>query len=234
MLELHFSADSGIAGNTLLPHRLTGHEGINEGFRFELESLATDATIELKSMLGVGVEVGIKSDGGDTHSICGLVTEVHQEGSDGGFASLRLVIEDGLSILRLRKTSRVFMDASVLEVTQTILDGHLSINPVLAKALTVDNRCQKDYTERPFWMQFGESDLAYLRRIWAREGISYVIQPSAGISTDQPQHTLVLFDDPLDLDANTAATVRFHRADGTGFLAPQSWCVLFSSKKAPF
>lgn len=214
LLKLSVASSAGIPAGTLLPHRLSGHEAINQGFRFELEGLSNNAHLELKTLLGVGIQVSLLTDAGEERNICGLVTEVHQEGGDGGFAAYRLVIEDGLSVLRLRKTSRVFMDASVLDVTQTILDGHLENNPALAGAFSLDNRCQKKYSQRPFWMQYGESDLAYLRRIWAREGISYVIKPSEGGSDGQPQHTLVLFDDVMDLDENAVGTVRFHRADG--------------------
>ena len=215
LLKLHFAAEAGIAEGTLLPHRLTGREGVNEGLHYELVALSTEAGLELKTLLGAAVLLEIQSDDGDPHAVCGLVTEVHQEGSDGGFSAYRLVIEDGLSVLRLSRKARVFVDRSVGEITERILSAHREGNPVLAGAFMVENRCGKDYAQKPFWMQYNEGDFDFLRRIWAREGISYVIRPGEGSSPDHPQHTLVLFDDPMDLDGNAAGTVRFHRADGT-------------------
>jgi type VI secretion system secreted protein VgrG len=214
-LKLHCSSDAGIPAGTLLPHRLTGHQGINQGLHLELEVVSNDASLELKTLLGVAVQVSIVTDAGSEHELSGLVTEVHQEGSEGGFASYRLVIEDGLSILRLARSARVAMDVDVLDLTDTILQAHLDDNPVLAAAFQVDNRCKASYPDRPFWMQFNETDADYLRRIWAREGISYVVMSAEGSTPDHPQHVLVLFDDPMDLDQNASSTVRFHRSDST-------------------
>ncbi len=215
LLKLHFAADTSIVENTLLPRRLTGHEGINQGLRYELEVLCNDAFLELKTLIGVPVQVSILTDDGDERALCGLVTKAHQLGSDGGFAVFRLVIEDGLSVLRLARTSRVAMNVSVLELTDRILKAHLETNSVLAAALTVDNRCRENYPARPFWMQANETDFDYLCRLWAREGISYVVVTSPDSSTDHPQHSLILFDNVLDLDVNASEKVRFHRADAT-------------------
>jgi len=64
-------------------------------------------------------------------------------------------------------------------------------------------------------MQYNESDLDFLKRLWAREGISFVLMPAAESTVEHPQHALVLFDEPRDLDANVCGVARFHRADGT-------------------
>jgi type VI secretion system secreted protein VgrG len=215
LLKVHLSADSVIPENLLLPHRLTGHEGINQGFRYELECLSSNTYFELKSFLGIPIEVAIFIDTGGERSICGLVTAAHQEGADGGFANFRLTIESGLDVLRERINARVWMDIDVLDLTKRILADHLSGNEVLKASLAVDYRCTKNYASRPFWMQFNETDLDYLKRIWARDGISYVVEPSKNSTHDHPQHVLVLFDDEYTLDVNESQTMRFHRSDGT-------------------
>lgn len=215
LLKVNFAAGSGIPANTLLPHRLTGSEAINVGFRYELKALSSDVHLELKSLLGIPVEVTLVTDAGTDRELCGLVTEAHQEGSDGGFAVYRLVIESGLSVLRKRINARVFVGIDVREVTRRILSEHLDRNAVLKAAFAFEDRCTGTYPTRPFWMQYNESDLDYLRRIWAREGISFVLQPSVESSPEHPQHTLALFDDVYRLEANASATARFHRADGT-------------------
>jgi type VI secretion system secreted protein VgrG len=215
LVKLRLAAGSCIPANTLLPHRLTGHEAINEGFRYELEAVSSDADIELKCLLGVPVEVTILTDAGAEHGICGLVTEVSQVGADGGFATYRLVIESALSALRHRRACRVYTATNVRDLTKKILSEHIDGNAVIGASFHVDDRCAAEYVERPFWMQYNESDFDYLKRLWAREGISFVVVPSAESSGDHPQHTLILFDDPMDLDANTCGAARFHRADGT-------------------
>ena len=215
LLKLNFAAACGIPADLLLPHRLTGREAINEGFRYELDAVSSDANIELKTMLGAPVEITLLTDAGAEHEICGIVTEAAQVGADGGFATYRLVIEPALSVLRHRRTCRVYTATNVKDLTRRILQEHIDGNPVLGSCFRIDDRCAAEYVERPFWMQYNESDLDYLRRLWAREGISFVLQPAEESTADHPQHTLVLFDEPGDLDANTCGTARFHRADGT-------------------
>jgi len=215
LLKLHFASGAGIPEQTLLPHRLTGWESINDGFRYELECLAASVDLELKQFLGVPAQIEILTDAGAPRVIAGLVTSVGQEGSDGGFSRYRLVLESALAPLSLRRTHRVFLNLSVLDIFQQVIQEHLDGNPVLAASLDLDNRCLGTYAPRDFVFQCGESDTAFLRRILAREGISFVFVPAADGSTDLPKMNLTLFDDPKDLDPSEAASVRFHRADGT-------------------
>jgi type VI secretion system secreted protein VgrG len=61
-------------------------------------------------------------------------------------------------------------------------------------------------------MQHNESDAAFLRRLWKRQGIGSFIRPGqSGTSIDSatPSHTLVLFDTPQSLAQNAAGAVRF-------------------------
>jgi len=109
----------------------------------------------------------------------------------------------------------VFLQQDVAAVTEALLAGHLADNAVLQAAFSLNNRCTGSYPQRQFWMQAGENDTDFLRRIWAREGISFVIQTAPDSNGAFPQHQVVLFDDPSQLDENPAGSVRFHRADGT-------------------
>jgi len=215
LLRLHFAAGAGIPENTLLPHRLTGFETVNGGLRYELVALSSDADIELKTLLGVPVQIEVLTDQGGDRVIVGLVTSVRQEGSDGGFASYRLVVESALAPLGLRRTWRVFLNQTVLDTVRQVVQEHLENNSVLAASLDLDLRCTGQYPQREFVIQCGESDAAFLGRILARDGISFVVSPASDSSADLPKMTLTLFDDPMDLDPNEAGTVRFHRADGT-------------------
>ena len=215
LLKVAFDAQSGLAEGTLLPHRLVGREAVNEGFRYELEALSSDVNLELKRLLGVPVEVTILTDAGTERELCGLVTEARKEGSDGGFAVYRLVIESALAALSHRVTARVFTATDVRALSSRIIGEHLQANGVLASSFALVDRCTREYPSHPFWMQYNESDFDYLRRIWAREGISFVVLPAESSSSDHPQHAVVLFDDPMTLDVNPSASARFHRADGT-------------------
>ena len=93
LLTLHFAEDSGFPEDTLLPHRLTGHEGLSKSFRYELSCFSADAHLELKELLGQGIEVSLLLADGSQRLYTGLVTQAQHKGADGGFARYDLSIE---------------------------------------------------------------------------------------------------------------------------------------------
>ncbi|WP_005032239.1 type VI secretion system Vgr family protein [Holophaga foetida] len=215
LIELHFSADSGIPEGRFLVHRLRGSEAINENFRFEVETLSQDAHVPLKTLEGVPVEISILTDSGGKRLICGVITEVHSEGSDGGFSAYRLVVEPVTAALRLGRSSRIFLQKTDLEIAKLLINEELANNSVFAATLHLEDRCLKTYPLRDFAFLCDENKWDFIRRRLAKIGVSFVILPHPDSSPEHPQHSLILFDDPRDLDKNEAGEVRFHRADGT-------------------
>ena len=213
-IRLRFDADSGIAPDLLLAHRLSGTEGLSTGYRYELDCLSADMHIELKDLLGQPVEIGLLLPEGGERIMAGLVTSAQHLGGDGGFATYRLLIEPALATLAHRMNSRVFQDKSVPEIVTTLLEEHTAANPVFANSFTTDNQLSREYPSRSYCLQYRETDLAFIHRLLAEEGISYRFT-FKGEADATPQHTLVLFDDADSLDANSQPAIRFHRADGT-------------------
>jgi type VI secretion system secreted protein VgrG len=216
LLTLRFPAAAGISAQSLLPQRLRGEEHLSRCYRHELECLSADAFIELKDLLGQPVEVGILQADGGTCSLCGIVTSATHAGADGGLARYTLIIEPALAMLTHRCNSRVLQDQSVPDIVTTLLDEHIAVNPVFASAFRVESHLRKEYPARSYCLQYRESDLAFIERLLAEEGISYRFTFSSSSNDDAvPLHTLVLFDDWQTLDANDQDRIRFHRADGT-------------------
>lgn len=215
LVGLHPSLNAGFPDGTLLARRVTGWEAVNEGFRYEVEVLSPDAFLELKALEGVPVQVALLTAGGARREINGVVMEVRSEGSDGALAAYRLVVEPVTAALKHARAWRVYLGRTDLEVARQLLDEALRDNPVFAACLGVDNRCRGRFPVREFIFQCGETPWDFIRRRLAGIGVSFVFAPAKDGSSDCPQHTLVLFDDPRDLDGNEAGTVRFHRADGT-------------------
>ncbi len=214
LLKTQFAPDAGLPANALLPYRLTGSEGICEPLHYRLQCLSTDIRLPLKAVTGVPVAFQITDFTGSSRTICAIVTGVDQLASDGGFVLSELTCEDGLSILRERVTWRVFPSKSVVDITNDILTAHIQGNSVLAGAFRLDTgSLQESYPKRAFTMQAGESDAAFLMRLWRQEGISWYFSHS--INDGWPVHTLHLVDNPHSWKDNPAGTVRFHRADAT-------------------
>ena len=223
ILKLRFGEGSGVGESTLLPQVLRGREALSECYRYELDCLSPDTHLELKLLLGLPVEVSVLLADGGYRVLSGLVTEARQLGSDGGFAKYGLVIEPALAILRHRTNSRVFQDKSVPEIVGTILDEHIASNAGFAQSFQHRALLSKDYPQRSYCLQHGESDRAFIERLLREEGISYRFSFSEETDTRNddseqqavPTHTLILFDDAYVLDAAAQEKIRFHRADGT-------------------
>jgi len=232
LLTLRFSAASGFRQETLLPHRLSGEEGVSGGYRYVLDCLSADTHLELKSLLGQPAEVSLRLPDGGSRLLTGLVTRAAQAGADGGFAKYVLTLEPALSTLRHRRNSRVFQDKTVPQIVAAVLDGHLATNPAFPGAFQYRNQLSKDYPSRSYCLQYRETDLAFIERLLAEEGISTRYRHGAdparsrrvgeedtaspGEADTLPQHTLILFDRNDDLPSAHPddPSVRFHRTDG--------------------
>ncbi|MFT3848872.1 MAG: type VI secretion system tip protein TssI/VgrG [Propionivibrio sp.] len=240
LMKLRFSASSGLGEEALLAHRLVGEESLSAGYRHTLDCLSPDTQLELKRFLGQPAEISLRLPDGGHRLFTGLVTHAAQAGADGGFARYVLTLEPALALLAHRRNSRVFQDKSVPQIVCALLDEHLAANPAFPGVFQYHSLLSQDYPVRSYCLQYRETDLAFIERLLAEEGISYRYQHgpdpdtsirrahASGRSEDTlPQHTLILFDRNADLPPVRAdapepsrraspcrPVLRFHRSDG--------------------
>ncbi len=202
----------------LLVKHVKGEETICGGIEYRLLCVATKAGLPLKAFNAMAVELQFVTDRGNLHSVCGIVAHAAEGESDGGLATYQLVIRDALALMEARVNTRVFRNASEIDITNTLLREWLQINPVLAGAFDFKLLQTKSCPAREFTMQYNESDAAFLRRLWKRRGLAWFFEACEGRGTRADSvrgHRLVLFDAPDALQQNAAGTVRYHRDDGT-------------------
>uniref|UniRef100_UPI0025D5ADDD type VI secretion system Vgr family protein n=1 Tax=Iodobacter sp. TaxID=1915058 RepID=UPI0025D5ADDD len=204
--------DGAAWGEQLLPQRVTGSEGINQAYCYQLECLSPDSHLELKSLLGLPVVLSVIDANGAAIERCGIVSKAELLGSDGGFAKYALTIEPPFSLLRYRRTSRVFQDLSVAQIIKQVLAEHQALNPVFASVQTLELQLSGTHPPRSYCLQYRESDFDFLLRLIHEEGISWRFKHLAG---DSPQVQLILFDDVYALPETADSAVRFHRSDAT-------------------
>nr|WP_320132447.1 type VI secretion system Vgr family protein [uncultured Holophaga sp.] len=214
LIRLHLPSDSGFTAGMLLPHRLRGREGVNEDFRFELELMADSAHHPLESLQGLPIMVTVLTASGRQRELCGVVTEVRSEGSDGGAAYYRIILEPATVALRHTRCSRLLFGQSDLDAVLLLLNEELQANPVIAQCFHIENRCRSSYPVREMISLVNESKWDAIRRLLARSGISYTYISSDKSSPASPQHTLVLFDNPAQLESCACGAVPFHRVAG--------------------
>ena len=217
-IRLRLSMEHDIADNVLLVKHVNGVETICGGFEYRLMCVATRAGLPLKQFNAVAAELQFVTDSGGLRSVCGIIAHAAEGESDGGLATYQLIVRDALAMMERRVNTRVFLGASEVDITNTLLREWQQKNTVLAGAFDFELLNLKSYPAREFTMQHNESDAAFLRRLWKRRGLAWFFRAgseSGAGSNPVPVHTLVLFDNGQPLKENAAGTVRYHRDDGT-------------------
>jgi type VI secretion system secreted protein VgrG len=215
-LRLRLAGEQEVLANLLLVQQVTGQATICGGFEYRLFCVASQAGLPLKMFNAMAAELQFVTDRGGLHSVCGIVAHAAEGESDGGLATYQLVIRDALALLEARTNTRVFRDASEIDITRVLLRECLQHNPVLARAFDFRLQTRESYPRRGFTMQSNESDAAFLRRLWKRRGLAWFFEAGDPVGDGMVRgHRLVLFDDPRTLGQCSAGTVRYHRDDGT-------------------
>jgi uncharacterized protein involved in type VI secretion and phage assembly len=217
-IRLRLTTAKGVADDLLLVKHVSGVETMCGGIEYSLLCVSGQAGMELKQFVANPVELQFVTDTGRLRAVCGIVGGVIEGQSDGGLATYQLLVRDAFSLLEHTCNTRVFRNASEVDITHILLREWSAANPVAARTFRFDLGALKKYPSREFTMQYNESSAAFLRRLWKRRGIAWFIE--AGMASDRGSdeaafHTLVLFDDPMSIKANSAGTARYHREHGT-------------------
>ena len=225
LLKLKLGGPAVSLADKLLVSCFNGKEQISECFEYTLELLSDDTHIELKSLLGAPATLQLLTDQSghesagslwqvsDTHyrTFSGIVQNVKQLGSDGGFSKYAVTIVPALKLLDLRRNSRVFQDKTVPQIAELIFKEHQANNPLLQWQFNLS----ETHSPRSYCVQYRESDLDFVHRLLREEGLYYHFeQPEQG---ETGQHMLVITDDHYSLAPNAASTIRFHRNNATEF-----------------
>lgn len=181
-------ADLGSGG--LLVEAFIADDVLNDlGFR-DLIVLSTSAHIELEQLLGQAATLHITQADGTRAAFSGEISEVAILGSDGGLARYRVRLSPWLWRLGQVRNSRVWQDKSVVEIVDSVLSAYLprarwrwseEVSAFVAGNLF-----------RAYCCQYRESDLGFLRRILAEEGLNWRFEQTA----DGP--AMALFADSSD------------------------------------
>ncbi|RIX75393.1 type VI secretion system Vgr family protein, partial [Acidovorax cavernicola] len=173
----------------LEPVRLSGHEGLNGLFAYELllktpdalglSGVSLAADFDLDAFIGREISCEIELDGSIPRQINALITDAALWGEEGRHAQYKLTLRPWLHLATLRTDCRIFQDLNVVQILDALLSGY---------AFPVDKRLIEHYPVRDYQTQFNESDFAFFTRLCQEWGISYHFEHSGG------KHRLVLSD----------------------------------------
>ncbi|QID17457.1 type VI secretion system tip protein VgrG [Nitrogeniibacter mangrovi] len=186
------------------------------GFRIELSALCPRADIAPQQLIGQPVRLDLQTSGSRTERrpFHGHVTRFERTGANGGFARYRLVIEPWLAFLGHRKDSFVFQDKTVFDIVDEVL-GDWQGQGALVPAWRWEVADRSIYPQRSYTVQFEETDLAFLRRLLADEGLFCWFEHRADDSSALGAHTLVIADHNGAFVDNPQAHIRFTQPGAT-------------------
>ncbi|MEO7329887.1 MAG: type VI secretion system tip protein TssI/VgrG [Minicystis sp.] len=172
------------------PHELTvvslrGREAISELFRFEIEVIGADPSLDFDALLGAAAHLRLTRDSEERH-VHGVVAEIALGDAAESAGRYRITLVPRAYLLDLGADCRVFPDASAREILEDLLR---------ARGLRdVRFSLHEAHEPREIVVQYRESDWALLSRLMEAEGIRYLFHHDAETCT------LVLSDAPSTHD----------------------------------
>ncbi len=195
--SLHFfELTTPLGPDVLHLERIRGEERISGMFHLGLEMVSENLALDLASLIGQSVTVGIRlaDDGTDHRYLNGVVGRVAQGGTREGWAIYYADVYPWLWLLDFDADCRIFQDQSVPDIVEEIL-GDPDLDALVKDKVRIDRSgLTATYEPRAYTVQYDETTLAFIDRLLAGAGIAYYFQHA------EDQHTLVLVDDPSSLE----------------------------------
>ncbi|MGJ7530015.1 type VI secretion system Vgr family protein [Variovorax sp. GB1P17] len=207
--------------NAVVVERFTGIEAINELFDFTIDTLATSSEFDPFALIGEELSLRLLLVNGNFRTWHGCLTAVDALGGDGGLARYRLHLQPWLATLGLRRDSFVYAAKNVQDIVSEVFADHTaaSFGFEVTQELPVRSTC----------VQYRESDLAFVLRLLAQEGLSFRFEHeqskggeggissggSANNNAAPSHHRLVIFDREAKAPDCALPEIRFHRVDAT-------------------
>lgn len=186
----------------VLVERFQGEESIDALFRFEVDVIAEIAALQFDHWLGTELSLTVIDPAGEPIVRHASVVAMSELGSDGGFTRYRLTLMPWAAWLTSRQDCWVFQNKTVLDIATELLADYPQAN--WQYQVTVPLR------QRSLCIQYQESDWAFLCRLFAEEGLSFVFDhlPDAADGT-QSRCQLRVFDAKTELRDCPASPIRF-------------------------
>ena len=207
-------------------------EELSTPWTLDLVTLSPRVGLNLQAMLGQPVTLQTALADGSLYPRSGIVTQATAESSDGGFARYRLTVRPWIALLAHGRRSQVWQEQNLVDIIESVfaryaaqatyakwrwaddVSSHLAQSPFLGSGGGSGHA-------RSYTVQYRETDLAFVNRLLAEEGISWRIEQGDDKSADSAQ-TVVLFADsasatscPEDTSSQSGSS---HSGSGAGLL----------------
>lgn len=182
-----------IDGAPWLVHDVRGREAVGEPFSFEVVARAED---DAAAEIGAEARLAWPTEEGVARTVTAIVDAVEERAGAGddrrssrGATVIRLVPR--LAALADNLDHAVFLDEDALDIAASVLGAH---------GVRLERRCERPLPRRAQCVQAFESDLAFVTRILADEGILWFLhpeEPDVLVAVDNPGGFAPLAGGPL-------------------------------------
>lgn len=174
--------DTPLGEDVLLLRAVSGHEAISQLFRFQLDLLSEDDSINLEALLGKNVTIYVQKPDGEVHWN-GYISRFSQGTRDQRFTHYRAEMVPWLWFLTRTADCRIFQNKTVPQIIEQIFKD---LGFTDYKLMLYGSFRKWDYC-----VQYRETDFNFVSRLMEEEGIYYYTthDPAGG------RHTVVLAND---------------------------------------
>ncbi|MFO0617243.1 MAG: type VI secretion system tip protein TssI/VgrG [Polyangiaceae bacterium] len=160
--------------------RLRGEEELSKPFRFDV-TIEAPAEISPSDVLGKRASLQFARANEVSPTRTGYVDEI-KEGKRlaSGTRVVTLTIRPHLFALNHTRRSRIFQELATLEIAMSVAAEH---------GVTVRAELLSEYPKRVYAVQHEETDLAFIERLFADEGLTYFFEDAQG---EQPETVVVV------------------------------------------
>jgi type VI secretion system secreted protein VgrG len=182
--------ETALPSAALVVERLRGVDAVNALGEFSIDCLSPSAHLDLAPLIGEEVTLRLAQGDGTPRTWHGYVMQAAALGADGGLARYRLTLEPWLALLGHRRDSFIFQDATAIEVVEEVFKDYPQAHWRVEVTETL--------RQRSLCTQYRETDLDFVLRLLAEEGLSFHFEhdasASAGGAQAQARHCLVITD----------------------------------------
>jgi type VI secretion system secreted protein VgrG len=182
-----FSIDTPLGTDKLLLQGFKGSEGISRLFRFELDLLSEENSIDYTQIIGKSVTITLNQSGGTPRYFNGIVSRFGQGSSNGTITSYQAEMVPWLWLLTRATDCKIFQSMTVMEIIKAVFSG-LSLQDF-------QDSTKATYSSLDYCVQYRESDFNFVSRLMEENGIYYYFTHEDG------KHTMVLADDSTSSNA---------------------------------
>lgn len=169
-------------GGSLGFRQMNGSEGLSQLFDFDVELVADNYSLDLKTLLGKPLTLEIETLAG-SRFLNGQVTRfelIGRENATSRYYIYKATVRPWLWYLTQTSDNKIFQQKSVPDVIKEVLGEY---------GYPFEMKLSGSYRNWEYCVQYQETDFAFISRLMEHEGIYYYFKHENG------QHTLVMTDD---------------------------------------